>query len=557
MDGGEESAGSRRSMLSRGAQAGTNHVVEDLNVTTRETQDTGTPEGGRPGIWLPALILSALAICVRLLVATRREGIEVDGIIYLQNAQAILAHWRSLNALHPPLYSALLAPFLGFGGDPEWTGRVVSAVLGGLWVWPSLWLARETTEEDVTWSAGLLVALTPAAVEASTKVLSEAAFGLCLTIFLGCLARTLRTVAWLPAGLTGVAGGLATLARPEGMGYLVLGWGALISAPLWFGGAWTRRRVLTRLALATACWLAVLSPYALVVKQQLGYWHWSGKAGISVLFAETVGDERQGSWQAPELDESQAPQSATEHFLSQSGPTLWRILINVHLVDKYVLTGLLTSGGLALVALGFLHLRIRRPLAPSEWLLAVAPIPLAGFLPYLVSVRYFVSLVPPLSIIAGIGLARLGRLSDARPSGRLCARSLLLFALVLASFAPWIVRPWFREDPRAIEKAAGLWLRQTAGPGTIFVGAYPVIEYYADARSIGVRRQPLDEVIAQGRQTGARYLIADNYRLLEAPPEVMLLASRGDAPAPPLELVRIFEDRTGRRVLIFRILRSG
>jgi 4-amino-4-deoxy-L-arabinose transferase-like glycosyltransferase len=539
--------------LSGVAQAKINDMVEGPNMTAGETQEIGPPTRRRPGTWLPALILSVGAIALRLLVATRRDGIEVDGIIYLQNARAMLADWRTINVIHPPLYSALLAPFLGLASDPEWEARIVSAVLGGLWVWPTLWLANETTDEDVRWSAGLLVAITPAAVDAGTRVLSEASFGLCLTIFLVLLFRTLRTASRWSAALTGVLGGCATLARPEGMGYLTLVWALLILAPLWFRPAWTRRRVLVRLALVTVCWLAVLFPYALLVKRQLGYWHWSGKAGISVLFAETVGDERQGAWLVPELDANRAPQDVTAYFLARPVATLWRVLVNVHLVDKYVLTGLLGSGGLALVVLGFVHLRFRRPTARPEWLLVLIPLPLTGFLVYLVSARYFVSLVPTLSIVASIGLARFGRPQDAPAGGRLSTRSLLLLFLVLASFLPWIIRPWFREDPNAIERAAGLWLRHTSGPDAAFIGAYPVIEYYAGAKSIALRRQPLDDVIARGRQAGARYLIADNYRPLEAPPEVMLLARRRAAP-PTLELVRVFEDGTGRRVLIYRIL---
>ncbi|HTU03200.1 MAG TPA: hypothetical protein VMG58_15325, partial [Candidatus Sulfotelmatobacter sp.] len=70
--------------------------------------------GRSPHIWSAALTLSILAIALRILVASRREGIEIDGILYLQNARALLTDWRSINAIHPPLYSLLLAPFLPF-----------------------------------------------------------------------------------------------------------------------------------------------------------------------------------------------------------------------------------------------------------------------------------------------------------------------------------------------------------------------------------------------------------------------------------------------------------
>ena len=85
-------------------------------------------------IWTPGLVLSFLAILVRLLVATRREGIEIDGITYLANARAMLHDWKSINVLHPPLYSLMLVPFSRLWDDPEWGGptprRAISSASG-------------------------------------------------------------------------------------------------------------------------------------------------------------------------------------------------------------------------------------------------------------------------------------------------------------------------------------------------------------------------------------------------------------------------------------------
>jgi 4-amino-4-deoxy-L-arabinose transferase-like glycosyltransferase len=505
---------------------------------------------------LPGVTLSVLAIGIRILVAAQREGIEIDGITYLQNAQALLTNWRSIDVLHPPLYSLLLAPFLGLRHDPEWTARVTSAVLGGLWVWPTLWLARETTDEAVSWTAGLLVALTPAAVEASTKVLSEAAFGLCLTTFLAFLVRSLRTASCASVAFTGILGGLATLARPEGMGYLALAWGLILLAPFCFGGLWTGRAALTRLAIVTLCWLAITLPYMALVRSQIGYWHWSGKAGISLLFAESVGDERQGSFgerHLAEVQEEEIPRSLFGYVMARPGMTLRRMIINLHLIDKYVLTTLLTSGGIVLVVLGLSHLRFRRLPSRPEWLLVVVPLPLSGVLLYLVGARYFVALLPVLSIIAGIGLSRIGRREEPGNFRRLSMPSCVLLIVVLLSFVPWIIRPWFRQDPYAIEKAAGLWLRRTVGPGMAFIGSYAVLGYYADSRGIAFGRRSFEALLAAGRDAGARFLIADNFRLPESRPDLLALAAGGHPVLPNLEIVHVEEDRAGRRILIYRI----
>lgn len=506
-------------------------------------------------VWLPGLVLTALAILVRMLVATRREGIEIDGITYLQNAQALWADWGSFNALHPPLYSLVLAPLVGIWSDPEWGARVLSAVCGGLWVWPTLWLARETTDEPVSWTAGLLVALMPAGVEAGTRVLPEALFGLCLTVLLGALVRTLRTGSLAPTILVGILGGLATLARPEGMGYLFLSVGLLLMAPVLSHRPWTGRQVVTGILGISLLWLAVLSPYVIAVRHQTGQWHWSGKVGITLRWAESVGAERPNAVVERTITETGAdevPSGILAYLLRHPGASLRRVVLNLHLLDKYTLPGLLQSAGIALVFLGLLHLRWRRPPSPPEWFLAAAPLPAAGFLLFVVESRYFVPLIPVLCILAGVGLARLGRREDSRPSGGPSALAVLVLAGVLLSFIPWIVRPWFRQDPAAVEKAAGVWLRRSHGSGAIFLGRYPVVAYYAQARGVPFARRSLDDLVAEGRKGGARFLIADNVRLPESRPDLLALAA-GQPGRPDLELAHVVEDRAGHRVAIYRI----
>ena len=509
-------------------------------------------------IWLPGVILSSLGILLRILVATKREGIEVDGIVYLSNAQAIRQDWSAINITHPPLYSMVLASFSNLWTDPEWGARVISAVLGGLWVWPTLWLARETTDERVDWTAGLLVALMPAAVEASTRVLSEALFGFCLTTFLVFLVRTIRTASLKLAGLAGVLGGLATLARPEGMGYLLLACVLLFLTPLIARTQWSARPVLTQVITMTVLWLVIIFPNMMMIRQQTGYWHWSGKMGMTLRWAESVGSERPTAFieeTVMEMPEEDLPKSLLDYVRSQPLQILKRVAINLHLMDKYTLPGLLQSGGLALVILGLVQLRFRRLPAPPEWFLPSAALPLAGLLLFVVESRYFVPVIPVLSIIAAIGLARIGRRETACGFCPFSIPAVVLLIVVVMSFLPWIFRPWFRQDPTTVEKAAGLWLRRSEGTGVVFIGRYPVIGYYAQGRGIPIGRRSLDELLAEGRKVHARFLIADNVRLVESRSDLLGLAA-GDRMRDDLEVVHIEEDRAGHRVVIYR-LRDG
>jgi 4-amino-4-deoxy-L-arabinose transferase-like glycosyltransferase len=515
-----------------------------------------TSEGSFRATILPGLVLSCLAITLRILVATRRDGIEIDGMTYLRNAQALWTDWSAVDVLHPPLYSVLLAPFLGLWSDPEWGARVLSALLGGLWVWPTLWLAGETTSQRVQWSAGLLVAFMPAAVEASTRVLAEATYGLFLTAYLAMLARTLARRSPGLALVTGVLGGLATLARPEGMTYLVLGWGVLVCAWLTLQPGWSLRQAMLALFALSLAWLLVIAPYSALVWRQTGQWHWSGKMGITLAWGESVGQEQPAVFIdrfLTELRPEALPTSLLGYLLTHPLEMLRRIAINLHHLDKYALPALLPSGGLILVGFGLFRLRWSRSSIRPEWLLVAALLPAMGTLLFLASARYLTPLIPVLSLIAAIGLGRMGSPAETDAPDRLSGGARILLALLLVSFIPWIVRPWYRHDAAGVERAAAEWLRREAGSGVVFVGRHPRVSYYAGARELPLGTRRLDILLREGPQAGARFLIVDNINLPDLRPDLLPLVGGDPGGHRELELAHVEEDRSGNRVVIYRL----
>jgi hypothetical protein len=253
-----------------------------------------------------------------------------------------------------------------------------------------------------------------------------------------------------------------------------------------------------------------------------------------------------------EIPADEKPQGFVDYVAAYPGEVARRIIVNLHLMDKYTLPSLLHSSGIALVLLGFLRLKFRRLPANPEWFLPFSLLPVAGFLFFMVDSRYFVALIPILSIIAGVGLERLGPQEDSIHPRRLSAVAILVLALVLLSFVPWIIRPWFREDPAALDKVAGEWLRKTVGPGVVFLGRSPVIAYYAAGKSIPFSSQSYDVALAKARQAGATFLIADSDRLAATRPDLLDLAS-GSSCRPGIALTHTARDRTDRRMVIYRI----
>ena len=505
-------------------------------------------------VWLPALVLSALGIAVRVLVATRREGIDVDGILYLANAVALVRAPWAFDPVHQPLYSMVLAPVVATVTDPEWAARVVAGVAGGLCVVPTLWLACGTTDAPVAWPAGLLVALMPAAVDAGTRVLPDTLLVLFVTITLASAMWAARTGSTLAAAVTGGAGALATLTHPVGVGFLTLAIVLLMLAPRWTPLPWPAPRPVRAMVALTLTAGVVLTPQVVFVREITGQWSWTGKQlGYTLTFSEHVGAERPtevAERLTSGVRREEAPAGILAYAWQHPGALAQRVAVNLHLVDKYTLPDLLQAGGIALVALGLVHLRVRRN--PPEWVLPVALAPLGGLLLFNVEARYFLPAIPVLAIIAALGVVRVGRSRPAESGARRVKPGMIALAIVLLSFVPWLARPWFREDPSGVDRTAGRWLA-TAAPGPAFLGRYPVIGYYAGARAIPLGALALDALLAEGRRQGARYLVVDSERLPEIRPDLSALLG-GVAPVrDDLELVKVVEDRAGRRVLIYRI----
>jgi hypothetical protein len=235
-----------------------------------------------------------------------------------------------------------------------------------------------------------------------------------------------------------------------------------------------------------------------------------------------------------------------------------RLAFGLHDMDRHVAPALLQTGGIALLALGLLRLRWRGTPGPPEWFLPLALLPSACVLLFLPSPRYFAPVLPVIAIIAGIGLARLGPTGERAVSARRAGAAHIVLALALLSFIPWIARPWFRHDSAGVEKAAALWLRDAAGPGAVFVGRHPRVTFYARAREVPLAERPLEELLAEGRGAGARFLIVDNIHLPELRPDLLPLAG-GDPGrySRDLSLAHIAEDRSGNRVVLYRIRAVG
>ncbi|NQU25868.1 MAG: glycosyltransferase family 39 protein, partial [Candidatus Nealsonbacteria bacterium] len=109
-----------------------------------------------------------------------------------------------------PGYPLLLAPLFLLGDDepPVMWGRGVSVVLGGLTVVAVWWLTRQLFDARAAMIAGVVAALYPEAIAASTFVLAEAPFCLLMLVQFALWTAACRSDAPWRAGRLAACAGL-------------------------------------------------------------------------------------------------------------------------------------------------------------------------------------------------------------------------------------------------------------------------------------------------------------------------------------------------------------
>src|SRR5256885_11925920 len=154
-----------------------------------------------------------------------------------------------------------------------------------------------------------------------------------------------RPASPVAAALTGGAGALATLAHPVGVGFLTLAVALLLLAPRWTPPAWPAPRPLRSAAVIAVAVALVLAPQVLFVRELTGTWSWTGKRlGYTLTFSEHVGAERPvaaAERLTAEVRSEDAPPSMLAYAWRSPAELVKRVVVNLHLVDKSTLPGLL------------------------------------------------------------------------------------------------------------------------------------------------------------------------------------------------------------------------
>ncbi len=476
--------------------------------------------------WLLASLFLALGL--RLSVATVPMCINTDGVFFVQLAAQI---GDGGSYFHPtvaitPGYSAILA-FLHqvFGASIETIARYLSALCGALYIVPAFFAWRLLFGARAAGGAALLTACWPMSVEYGGGVFYEPLSLLCLFSGWYIWLLLLRGGHWAWAIAVALCWGAVTWMKPE-----ILAWPVLGAAALVWQNRWRQALLLVGVA------ALVYFPYIAMVHGQSGEWRIAAKQDINALKAQAIG---QADYHAAlEALRDEGDQRAVAVGFPGPITLAKRLLVNVLLVHRYAISMNWPPFLIALVAVGFYLAWCQRAL--GFWLM----LPLLAALPLLffqVEARIWHPLFAIMMGLAGLAMAR---------AEGILRWAVLAIALVL--LVPQALRPVFRTDVDAAQRAAGLWLSEHAQLGDTVIDRKPFVSYYAGLPLLWPAPQPgiagLERIM---RAHASAVLVVDNthfrrsrpewFAALEYPPE--WLEERVRFSGPDGHVVRLFSYR--------------
>ena len=574
--------------------------------------------------WLLLLVVGGLGL--RILAAGYRGSISRDGAFYGELG-ARLSQGDLPGLFHPkstPLYPFLLGLVHLLGPDRELSGLIVSVAAGTLTILAAYWFTRMLFGRRTGLVAAALTAFHPYLVRCSGQVMTEATYTLTFALALGAVWLALGKRSWRWYALAGAAIGLSYLARLEGMGLallLILGTVAASLASVrqarhpepvdaqhraaagspWLWGdrgdptssstlsspsgsiCGPPARDLAALLLAALVFFLVTFPQVYFVKQAMGVWSLTPKAGISAKryqmpeadgerYRRTLTSDKRALLVEALFDRRYRPAllAAEAAEPGESLPALAHRWLRVFGMLVAFLPEL--HGPLLLPFLiGLLYRRTRRRRWPAEtYLLAVLLFYLVALAFFQGSRRNLTALTIPMLPFMALGLQELAGLArrwqarrrsrevsaqtaDERTGGRWLGLVLLATAVATAPmtlrFAPRAHWRWYGSMDRDV----GTWMGQLLGPGRSILTLHRTIPFYAGDNFVGLPFAPYEDIVTYARLNGVDALLLEGSEQDRSPELADLFAH---LPTDPRwEFLSSLSVDEGRRSYTYRLYR--
>lgn len=459
-----------------------------------------------------------------------------DGPEFIGLAREIAAgEWVTVltHGFHP-LYPFLLRVVEPLFGDWERAGVAVSVLSGAAAVVALFRLVEDTFDRRSAAIAALLLAVHPIAIE-QTDVQSDPLY---LALFIAAAIALWRgleraSAAW--ALLAGVLSGVAYLARPEGLGGIVVG--VALAGVAVLGREWPLPRA-ARFAAALCLGAALTAgPYVAFLSAQTGSLTLTEKKSLAGVLSGGGVEARRSRPQDPLLaarPDLTPPARGVSPFRNAPPLTGWRRYTAAVARLVGVTPKALRPELVVLLLLGAFALR-GRPERRGRFYLAYTVLFLLVLLGLSANSGYVSRrhLLPPAVLLFGYAAAGLLWLAGALARGlRGRIAEPRLAALLLAVFAALGLGKALRADRgnALVERRAAEWVRVQGalGEGEAVAAIKRRNAYYAGASFVDLRRVPHEALLlAYLRRERARYVIVDESEraVLEK-----LVAGAADAP---------------------------
>ena len=534
---------------------------------------------------LLAILLLAFALRLFALSRCRFVGSDggVDGVEMVRLGRSLFSGEGFASRGRPELVHAPLFPVLTglawiLTGDLELSGQAVSVIFGALTVLPVYFLAMSLFCPRVAFLSAFFVAVCPFGLYTATEVRLESLYAFLVAASALALYRFALSPRPLAAALAGAAIAFSYLARPEAVLFLPLA--ALL--PLLAPGPPLRSR-LPGLLRGWACFAAAFAllsaPYWIFLRVHSGHWTLSARTPFTFVpyFEENWEEANFRAYAYPdELRARWREEGGLITFLRAHAPrvakSLGKNLLSLSRrahsprFEKFGIPPRLISLGLPLAAaaavLFFATKAVRRRFRFRDAFLLLFFSPALAYVVFvsdafftLQELRYFYYYLPLGYILLasacsgwmnwfGAGAASPLRRALARAPAAVAALALLAASLGVA------VRKI--ETVPYEYKLMGLWMRDHLPgiSGRLVMSRKMGVPFYADAGHALIHPGGYGEILGYARETGADYLVVDDWSTPWARPALAFLLD--DARPPPPELIRVQSLRyRGRRIVLY------
>ncbi len=256
-------------------------------------------------VWL----LLIISLSVRIYLSFLTYVIKNDSVDFMQTAAYFSKgdYLRGLEHNYHPLYSFMIAIVYKVVPNMELSGTIVSVIFGTSTVIVFYLIGKNVFDQKVSFVSAIILAFHPYAVRLSADIISESTyfFFFISSLGLGFFAITNRR--YLLFALSGICSALAYLARPEGIGVMIIvAFCCALKDCTKIKILWKEK--LVSILILIVAFLVFSMPYLVYIKKETGDWHLTKKkylsrmAGIEAVFRgqnsdrfEAVDSEKRGN----------------------------------------------------------------------------------------------------------------------------------------------------------------------------------------------------------------------------------------------------------------------